>query len=582
MSHAYAATDVFTLQDIFEPLKGMDIASAYAKYPYLVDSIIYFLFFLGVAQLTLAKKFEGRGGKLVIIAFGIALSYAMAYWAAKKGFMLGSLGPLAAIILSIVMAIMIWRMFTHENKAESFWIGFVAVWVGMHMFMPQVIKAIRENKYGALVYGILGMIFIIAIVMMIYGFFKGKPSTEGGQEPESPGSIGLADRFPSGVAPGATPHTTGAEADELKKLLKQLEGTKKAEEDAKKATKETEDLKEKIKGINDDNLESVDITKGTYEIIRQLANYLSKFPHDTVLTDKYKDYVKKVIDAVIKKIQDKEEIKTGSKIKDLEESSDKLRERIARILNKESSDATIDTILEQLQSEGAQIFTENKLTIGQLKENYQSIERIINKLLSDLESIKNGLNTNNVLQVIRQLSTILEMIERIYQIENANLFIIDKFENNMRILDGFIVNMHNTLKAKETVEEQKVVQKTADVGTKKMAPGKKPARGQKTKVANALKDEITRLVTVCILYNKSGIPREIMMPPKTIGIIELLASKEVSDRLKSDLLAKLAEIQEITQLDLGKFVIEFKVLEHIKRLREEIKASVSRMYTLLS
>ena len=39
-----------------------------------IDAIIAFLIFFGVAKVTLGKRFEGRGGRAIIIGIGLALS----------------------------------------------------------------------------------------------------------------------------------------------------------------------------------------------------------------------------------------------------------------------------------------------------------------------------------------------------------------------------------------------------------------------------------------------------------------------------------------------------------------------------
>lgn len=246
-----SADDDFKLVDAFDAVKGFDVAGAYAKYPYLVDSIIYFIFFIGVSQFTLAKRFEGSGGKAVIIAFGLALSISMSYWSFKVGFTLARLGPLAGIVLAIAFSIMIWRMFTHSegNKWESIWIGFIAVFVGLHMFIPPVITAIKANKYGAMIYGIMNILFIVALVMMISNFFRGAPAgAEGGDK-------GLADGL--GIR--------GSKSD--KKAKKEDEDENKAEED------ETVEQRKTIKNTLAEIQEIYKIDKEVQKWFKRLAQF---------------------------------------------------------------------------------------------------------------------------------------------------------------------------------------------------------------------------------------------------------------------------------------------------------------------
>src|SRR3989338_4919249 len=62
------------LDSIFEPFGCINIAATYDRFWMVIDTLLYFLFFIGLVQFALKKQFEGSGGKAVIIEFGVALS----------------------------------------------------------------------------------------------------------------------------------------------------------------------------------------------------------------------------------------------------------------------------------------------------------------------------------------------------------------------------------------------------------------------------------------------------------------------------------------------------------------------------
>ena len=60
----YAAEDSI-LDSVFGALAGdsFDMTEFYGKYSNFVDFLLYLILFIGIAQMTLGKRFEGRGGK---------------------------------------------------------------------------------------------------------------------------------------------------------------------------------------------------------------------------------------------------------------------------------------------------------------------------------------------------------------------------------------------------------------------------------------------------------------------------------------------------------------------------------------
>ncbi len=101
----------FSLEELFRPFEFLDIAEMYDYYSGIVDLFIYLLIFTGAAQVTLGRRFTGRGARAISARTGICLSLAMVMAEEKFGFSIRSFGPVAAGILVLLLGVMIYRLF---------------------------------------------------------------------------------------------------------------------------------------------------------------------------------------------------------------------------------------------------------------------------------------------------------------------------------------------------------------------------------------------------------------------------------------------------------------------------------------
>jgi len=84
---------------------ALDLGWIYARWPAAIDSVVYFTVFLGVAQVTLGRRFDGRGGQALVIGVGVALAVAATTAAQTVGFTLAQLGPYAWGVLLLVLGV---------------------------------------------------------------------------------------------------------------------------------------------------------------------------------------------------------------------------------------------------------------------------------------------------------------------------------------------------------------------------------------------------------------------------------------------------------------------------------------------
>jgi len=195
---AQGDSETFRLTDIFETIEGFDVFEAYSNFSWLIDTFIYFLFFVSIAQVTLGKHFEGKGGKGVVISVGIALAVAITFWSRTVGFTLGSLGPLAGIIFAAVIGIWLYRLLKGDTNAGSgIWITIIIIYISFYMFFPEIIAALQANKWGRLGLAVLSVAFVIALPMTIVSLFKSKDDNKGTFKGLLPGGGGNGNRTPA-------------------------------------------------------------------------------------------------------------------------------------------------------------------------------------------------------------------------------------------------------------------------------------------------------------------------------------------------------------------------------------------------
>jgi hypothetical protein len=91
-------------------MQGTDISILtgwYTRQPHLFDTLIYLIVFMGVARVTLGRRYtgrgSGRGGKAITVGVGLSLTVAASVSASRTGFTLDRLAPISWTILSLLL-----------------------------------------------------------------------------------------------------------------------------------------------------------------------------------------------------------------------------------------------------------------------------------------------------------------------------------------------------------------------------------------------------------------------------------------------------------------------------------------------
>lgn len=163
------------LDSILGVFGNVNIPELYGKYGTFIDFLIYLTIFIGVAQFTLGKRFEGRGGKAIIIGMGLALAIALSLTQNQFGFSIASFGPVAAAILLLVLGIMLFVMIKSAgmNASGSGAIAIVVVFLLVQALVPNFFEWMSRTKYANIIYGAMWIAIVWAIIVGVGAMMKG-------------------------------------------------------------------------------------------------------------------------------------------------------------------------------------------------------------------------------------------------------------------------------------------------------------------------------------------------------------------------------------------------------------------------
>ena len=126
------------LDQVLGPFKGLDVAGAYVQYSGIIDFVIYTVLFVGIAHVTVGKRFQGRGGKAITVAVAMILTISLMIVQRQMGFNIGSFGPLAGGMVVLVLALTLYLTIRHmgAGHAASGSISFILTYFSIRAVTP--------------------------------------------------------------------------------------------------------------------------------------------------------------------------------------------------------------------------------------------------------------------------------------------------------------------------------------------------------------------------------------------------------------------------------------------------------------
>lgn len=162
------------IDDLLIPFQVSDFSTLYDSYGPLIDLIIFSIFFVGLSQAALGKRFDSRGGKAVVAAVGLVLAIALLISESQLGFNLRSFGPLAAGIFIFIVGSTIFYGFkkTGMKSLNSGSIALIVTYFSIRAVTPNFFTWMMGNPYTAWIHSVIIIGVIVSITKLAITFFS--------------------------------------------------------------------------------------------------------------------------------------------------------------------------------------------------------------------------------------------------------------------------------------------------------------------------------------------------------------------------------------------------------------------------
>jgi hypothetical protein len=161
------------VDDLLSPLSGVNFSETYDSYSSIIDLFIYAVLFIGLAQVTIGKRFESNGGKAMVVAIGMVLAIGLAISESVIGFNLRSFGPLAAAIFIFLVGLVIFlgiKGFGMEAVGAAS-ITIVITYFSIRSITPGLFDWMVSNPNMAWLHSVLLIAVFISLYKIVRIFF---------------------------------------------------------------------------------------------------------------------------------------------------------------------------------------------------------------------------------------------------------------------------------------------------------------------------------------------------------------------------------------------------------------------------
>lgn len=271
---------IFTFNEILKPFEYLDIGSIYNHYSFLIDAIIIFFVLFGVTQVTLGKRFEGRGGRAITIGTALALSAGFLLMEKTMNFSLRSFGPLAVAVILTLVGFVFYRMLISLgfSRTNSICLSYIIDYLSLRLVSPSIFDWIASKT--PFINGILGIGFLIAIIKFIFSLFS-RHSLKS-----------LSGKLPSNIDVEGHTEDFDKEIDEDKKEIKTIRSKL-----IKSTKKEIKDSDEMIETINE-MIKLIDEYGTAPHAVKELSENLNKIKDKEHYAMIYFNYINKIMDRI--------------------------------------------------------------------------------------------------------------------------------------------------------------------------------------------------------------------------------------------------------------------------------------------
>ncbi|MGV8171578.1 MAG: hypothetical protein ACP5OA_02685 [Candidatus Woesearchaeota archaeon] len=165
------------LDEVLAPFKGIDIAKTYSIYFPIIDAILYFVLFIGIAKMALGERFKGSNSVPTMI--GVILAIGMAVFESQAKFNLGMLAPFAALIFFLIlgMGIYSYTKSVSQNKILPFALGMATMMTLINWLAPSIKTWITKMPFLSTIWNVGILVAYISLMVILIQSIRGWGST---------------------------------------------------------------------------------------------------------------------------------------------------------------------------------------------------------------------------------------------------------------------------------------------------------------------------------------------------------------------------------------------------------------------
>ena len=161
-----------SLDEVWELFSIFNIPYVYERYSVGVDFVLAYLFFQGVTQVTIGRKFTGKGGTLLTIAVSLLLSTGLTVAEAQLGFSLAAFGPIAIFFIVFMVALVLYQLSRHLgcHASTALSLSFVVIYLSIQAVSPSIMDFVQ--KKASWLRAIMFLLFILSASKLIYNIVR--------------------------------------------------------------------------------------------------------------------------------------------------------------------------------------------------------------------------------------------------------------------------------------------------------------------------------------------------------------------------------------------------------------------------
>ena len=164
-----------SLDGLLDPFRFLNLSQFYDQFSAVIDLLVYSLVFIGAAQVTLGRRYPGRGGRAMVIGVGLALAVGMVLAEERFGFSIRAFGPLAAGTLVLLFAIMVYCLlrWVSLGKLSSLGLTLLLLALGLLALAPSLPGWIETKGLPA------GGLWVVLLALSLLALLSPVPSGGG-------------------------------------------------------------------------------------------------------------------------------------------------------------------------------------------------------------------------------------------------------------------------------------------------------------------------------------------------------------------------------------------------------------------